>query len=251
MAPARVVTAIGFTGTQEGYNGGASLEDQGERGRTMFAWLAYLRARLKLIEVHHGDCVGSDLDCHEQCRAMGIPRVLHPPVNPALRAFAHKRDGVGYTISAANTSTVLDPEPYLDRDWVIVDRTQILLAAPKGKAEEQRSGTWATIRHARAAKRWIIIVYPDGTWKDEGQRPGWCTIEDDRYIVPDDLGHRWDGDTCINCGFDATDAMGFGDQPLPRCEAWSMAACLCKTGGAMICKACADGDPPCQCRACF
>lgn len=246
------VTPIGFTGTEEGYNCGADLEHQGERGRTMFQWLVYLRAKLGRIEVHHGDCIGSDRDVHGQCLALGIPRVLHPPVNPSKRAFAHKIDGVGFTINASNTSMVLDPEPYLDRDWVIVDRTVILLATPKGRAEEIRSGTWATIRHARAAKRWIIIVYPDGTWQDEGPRPSWCLIPDEKLIEPDDLGHRWDGDWCIGCGFDATDAMAYGSKhPFPTCEEWRGTACLCRTGGAMICKACSDGEPPCQCRSCF
>lgn len=55
-----------------------------------------------------------------------------------------------------------EPLPYLARNCVIVDEADILLACPKGP-EEQRSGTWATVRYARKQNKRIVIVYPDGT----------------------------------------------------------------------------------------
>lgn len=220
----REPTHIGFTGNQLGYDAGASIAERGERGKTMFRWLVYLRHHYKTIIGHHGDCMGSDRDFHNQCRGLGIPRILHPPYNESKRAFAHKSDGLLYTITAANTSMILAPGPYLDRNHAIVDSTALLLATPRGRAEEQRSGTWATVRYARAARKWIIIVYPDGTWQDEGPRPAWCMIKDGRFIAPDELGHRWDGDTCIACGFDATDANAWHDDmpntQIPTCREW-------------------------------
>jgi hypothetical protein len=48
-----------------------------------------------------------------------------------------------------------------------VDATGWLLAAPRTKTEEQRSGTWATIRYARKLGRQVCLLWPDGlhTWK--------------------------------------------------------------------------------------
>jgi len=45
---------------------------------------------LRPATVHHGDCVGSDARFHAICReALGdaVRIVVHPPENPALRAF--------------------------------------------------------------------------------------------------------------------------------------------------------------------
>ena len=63
---------------------------------------------------------------------------------------------------------VRDPLPYLERNRAIVDACDILIACPKGMQEEQRSGTWATVRYARRRDRPIVIVWPDGTVTREG-----------------------------------------------------------------------------------
>ncbi len=249
MASPRVVTPIGFTGTREGYG-------HGDRGKAMFDWLVYLRAGYGAIEAHHGDCDGSDKAFHNQCRAMGIPRVIHPPINPKHRAFADRTDAA-YGLTKSNYTIVLSPGAYLDRDQDIVNVGKVLLATPKGRAPEPGSGTWATINMARGARLWIILVYPDGSWQDEGPRPLWCGIRDERYIEPDELGHRWDGDHCIVCGFDHTDAIGFGSK-LPTCAEWRVDVelnairegnCNCLTGRAMICRRCSDGET-CECDPC-
>lgn len=57
---------------------------------------------------------------------------------------------------------------YMDRNDVLVLNCNILLAFPQTAAEVQRSGTWATVRRARKAKK-PIWVYPlDGSygWKE-------------------------------------------------------------------------------------
>lgn len=243
------VVPIGFTGTREGYDANASIDKLGERGKTMFAWLAYLRAGFGAIEGHHGDCDGSDAKFHVQCRAMGIPRVVHPPINPKHRAFVDKTDAA-YGLTKSNYTKVLPPGTYLDRDWDIVNVSKALLATPKTRAEEPGSGTWATINMARGARIWIIIVHADGTWEDEGPRPLWCGIRDDRLVPvnPDD-GHRWDGDHCIVCGFDSTDALAFKGKN-PTCQEWRSQPCTCKSGQSMMCSACASGFKPCKCWTC-
>lgn len=61
-------------------------------------------------------------------------------------------------------SDILKPrKPPLERNKDIVDNCFLLVAFPEGMAEEQRSGTWATIRYARKVKRNITICWPDGT----------------------------------------------------------------------------------------
>lgn len=52
---------------------------------------------------------------------------------------------------------------YMDRNDVLVARAEVLLAFPKTRFEERRSGTWATIRRARKAKV-PVWAYPlDGS----------------------------------------------------------------------------------------
>jgi outer membrane protein insertion porin family len=54
----------------------------------------------------------------------------------------------------------------LDRNRAIVDSCDVLIACPKGP-EEQRSGTWATVRYARKQKKRIVIIWPDGEVTEE------------------------------------------------------------------------------------
>jgi hypothetical protein len=51
----------------------------------------------------------------------------------------------------------------LARNRVMVERCDALLACPAEPTEVLRSGTWATIRYARAAGKPITIICPDGT----------------------------------------------------------------------------------------
>lgn len=54
------------------------------------------------------------------------------------------------------------PKPYLERNQDIVRSTELLLATPENNVEQQRSGTWATIRFARKMNKSIIIIDTDG-----------------------------------------------------------------------------------------
>lgn len=126
----------GFTGTQE--------------GMTPFQKGA-IRGLFSLIsgELHHGDCIGSDAEAHDIAVELGWEIVIHPPSNPAKRAFK-------------TASRILRPWPYLERNHHIVDATKVLVATPKEYEEQMRSGTWATIRYAQKKHRPILIVYPNG-----------------------------------------------------------------------------------------
>ena len=126
---------IGFTGTREGLSGAqqASLLD-------------LLRGHL---ELHHGCCVGADFDAWATAVHLGIPTEGHPPKNKRLLADTHDN----------RTRKAL---PYLVRNRAIVDSTDGLIACPVGYQEGQRSGTWATVRHARRTGKPVTIIWPDG-----------------------------------------------------------------------------------------
>ena len=134
-----------------------------ERGMTSRQWntVRYLFHELKLMHLHHGDCIGADEQAHKLAKNLlrgGSAKVtIHPPDNPRLRAFCKDYDEIR-------------PElPYLSRNSNIArDGVDGLIVTPLEFAEVIRSGTWATIRYARKLKRPIWLVLPDGTFHQEG-----------------------------------------------------------------------------------
>lgn len=127
---------VGFTGTRKGMT-------RAQRFR-----FADLICRIPMDRFAHGDCRGADALAHDLvCALGGVPIRIHPPTEPALRAWCHADD-------------VLPPLPYLERNYGIVDGAHILIATPRGP-EELRSGTWATVRYARKRRRLVIVIAPD------------------------------------------------------------------------------------------
>lgn len=110
--------------------------------------------------VYHGDCKGSDATFHHIVR-LAAPKagiVAHPGMdsrgNSPTRAFCE-------------ADQVMSVLPYLERDRIIVEQSDMVIATPNGHKEIRRSGTWATIRMARRARKPLRIVYPDGTIASE------------------------------------------------------------------------------------
>lgn len=130
---------LGFTGTQ---NGMTPMQRTG-----LIALLEEQAATL--TEFHHGDCIGADAEAHDIVR-MVLPKLsvhIHPPLKPGKRAWCagdYEYNRVGY----------------LNRNRDIVDAVDFLLACPKERSETLRSGTWATIRYARATNRLHRILFP-------------------------------------------------------------------------------------------
>jgi hypothetical protein len=121
------MTEVAFTGTREGMTP---------------AQLAAMSAQIALVApttFHHGDCIG----------AVGAEIHGHPSTLEHLRAF--RKCHINY-----------EPAPPLERNRLMVNMSSILFAAPKGP-EEQRSGTWSTVRFARKRGREIRLVWPDGS----------------------------------------------------------------------------------------
>jgi hypothetical protein len=140
---------VGFTGTREGMT-----DVQLARFRSGLARLVEAGAVL----FRHGCCVGAD----EQA---AVAVVAH---HPEVTVFGHPSDLPGLTSDDAMRccDDTAYPEPPLDRNRHIVDGCDVLVACPKGMAEEQRSGTWATVRYARVQNKRVVIVWPNGdaTW---------------------------------------------------------------------------------------
>ena len=131
---------VGFTGTRVGMKSA-----QVEKLREVLAGVTRL---------HHGDCVGADAEACAIAKELGALTAGHPPINPSLRAWTtNDRDH--------------PPVHYLVRNRRIVDATNELVACPGKLEESRRSGTWATIRHARAIGRPITIIWPTGDTKHE------------------------------------------------------------------------------------
>jgi hypothetical protein len=99
--------------------------------------------------VHHGDCVGADAEFHDAAVKYDKYVVVHPPSDSKLRAWCQGDE-------------VRHPRPYLERNRRIVDSVDLLVATPNSDEEQERSGTWATIRYARKVGRPVKIVWRDG-----------------------------------------------------------------------------------------
>ena len=136
---------IGFTGTRNGMSSGQI---------SSLYFIIGLLGKASELTFHHGDCVGADEQAHKIVGYKGLSITIHPPLNPGKRAFCRG-------------TTSWQEKSYMDRNRDIVDCCGILIACPEN-LPGCRSGTWATIRYARKLKKRIIIIWPDGEFKEEG-----------------------------------------------------------------------------------
>lgn len=138
---------LGVTGTREHLtqiqetSGLRLLRDRRDRG---------------IIWQHNGDCIGADHFAARTWRRMGGLIFGHPPSDNKGRAyFAFDKAAL--------------PAPYGVRDQTIVDWADTMIAFPKTMQEEQRSGTWMTVRMARRKGISISFVWPNGEITTEGR----------------------------------------------------------------------------------
>lgn len=139
-------THIGFTGTA------ASMTP--EQRRTLAIVLRKYSGWF-----HHGDCVGADEQAHnlvagELSHQYRI--IIHPPENPRKRAWCKTEPG-----------WLMIERPYLFRNKCIVQQCQRLVATPREASEQQRGGTWLTVRYARSLGKPIKIILPNGRVRNE------------------------------------------------------------------------------------
>lgn len=145
---------VGFTGTRKGMT---------TEQHSQFVWLVRKleeEAEQGVREFHHGDCKGSDEMSHriiKRVLRLGSGAVwIHPAQDARWRAFC-----------VAPPEQMLDPRPPLDRNQDIVDASDVMIATPGEMEEVLRSGTWATIRRARKARKPLYIIFPDGSIQEE------------------------------------------------------------------------------------
>ena len=136
---------IGFTGTREGMTE--------RQRRTCKKTLEYMCEYLGTYSrpVIHGGAIGADTQFHVIADDLGINIFVFP---------AHK-DSFDYWSDKVAFINLFDPKPPLERNKEIVKRSTILIAAPYSLKEENRSGTWATIRYARKWENGIPIIILD------------------------------------------------------------------------------------------
>ena len=117
---------LGFTGTRDGMTDHQKLD------------LSFILKTWGVEGIHHGDCVGADAEAHDMAKSMSLYVVIHPPIDPKLRAWCVGAD------------EMRDELPYIERNHAIVDETNFLFVAPRTEEETIRSGTWATKRYAES-----------------------------------------------------------------------------------------------------
>lgn len=131
------IVSIGFTGTQKGMSP--------RQKRELEALLWGLTSCGAQVELHHGDCIGADKEAHDIARQCHAIVHIHPARASLKRA--HCEGDVMYV-----------EKENLARNRDIVDAGSLLVAAPDGKRERLRSGTWSTVRYARKTNKEVLIL---------------------------------------------------------------------------------------------
>ena len=133
------VSNLGFTGTRVG------MTDKQKEMLALFfsdhpeGWFS------------HGECIGADEEAHLLVREFSNRKIkVFPPDIDYLRA------------SISDADIVMPAAPYLTRNRRIVDASSLLIACPAKEQEEQRSGTWSTVRYAKKRKVPVLVIYPSG-----------------------------------------------------------------------------------------
>jgi len=104
--------------------------------------------------LHHGCCTGYDAKATAIAWAIGYRITGHPPVD---ETFLSK-------IALSLSYDIMDPDEYLSRNKDIVNKSEIIIAAPETVEEKSpRSGTWYTIRYAKGLNKSGTIIWPDGS----------------------------------------------------------------------------------------
>lgn len=136
------MVSVGFTGNRHGLTPKQEVR--------VAAILMSSKVRGEAHHFHHGDCVGADEEAAAIAKAAGYFLVSHPPDNPKARAYVP-------------SDFAWVEKPYIARNHDIVKKSDKMVACPDGYEEVLRSGTWATIRHARKVGKPLTIVFPDGS----------------------------------------------------------------------------------------
>lgn len=131
---------LGVTGTRSRMD-----EKQAIEVRKYLEGMIYL---LGDIELHHGDCVGVDVEVANIAKDVGCRVICHPPIKSDLRAFH-------------NSDEYRQPFSYFQRNRNIVDDCHVLIVVPYQTERQNNGGTWYTHDYAVKKKKHVEIFYPD------------------------------------------------------------------------------------------
>lgn len=127
---------VGVTGTRSGMT-------QGQRAQA-YQFLVDAQG----VELHHGDCVGVDVEVAELARDLGYKIVCHPPEIDSLRGYAD------YDVTH-------NPKSYFARNRDIVDECDILLVIPYQTSHQTQGGTWYTHDYALKKNKPVHVIFPE------------------------------------------------------------------------------------------
>jgi hypothetical protein len=135
---------VGFTGTRDGMTNA-----QREALSSILGEWADSSS-----EFHHGCCVGADAEAHRIHRERSkAPIIGWTGPNDEQRGVAdHQLDEVRPRQSS-----------FFARNRSIVNAVDVMIATPRYMWEEDKGGTWYTIRYARKVGRTIYVAWPDGS----------------------------------------------------------------------------------------
>jgi hypothetical protein len=152
---------ISFTGTQIGMTT--------EQVSKFIKIIGYLKPE----RFNFGLCVGADVDAYFAVKAVGKyqPKIIGYPGYSEYRP-----NDLSKRAKDCRCDELKEPKPFLVRNQDIVNDSDILIATPKEFEEQIRSGTWSTVRKAKAQRLQIIIIFPDGSLKLENVREDYCKI---------------------------------------------------------------------------
>jgi hypothetical protein len=130
---------LGFSGTRSGLT---TLQ------RTRLLEVLY---KSLATHAHHGGAQGADEDFHAMVR-WALPHTY---------VVVHPCQGVNHTYYLDDPKvTVLPGRPPLKRNREMVAAVERMIICPAQDREILRSGTWATYRYAKAARRTRYILFP-------------------------------------------------------------------------------------------
>lgn len=99
-------------------------------------------------ELHHGDCVGVDVEVAEIAKKLGFKIVCHPPIKEELRGYFESDE-------------TRIPLSYFARNRKIVEETDVLLVVPYQTSHQNNGGTWYTHDYAKKINKPLLVIYPD------------------------------------------------------------------------------------------
>lgn len=136
---------IGVTGTRSGMN-----EKQKEEVTEFL--------KQNSGELHHGDCVGVDVEIANIAKELGYKVIKHPPTKKDLQAN-HQSDEERPSYS------------YFQRNRNIVDECDILLVVPYQDEWQSNGGTWYTHDYAVKKKVDVKVFFPNRKEESQNEFP--------------------------------------------------------------------------------